>query len=292
MFCNYEDKPNIAYKLLLSELENGHISHAYLINENNNCNAFLFALNFAKAVFCKDVINLKNKEIICKKVDNGNYSKLKILKPMGNTIKKQQILDLQQDFSKIALDGGYQIYIICECDKMKQEAANAILKFLEEPNDNIIAILLTNNYNSVLPTIISRCQNIKLDNNLDDLDNSNFSEISQEIVDFIANLEKKGLNTLLNKDSIFLNKEKIKDKSILLKCYDLLVSIYYEALRRKCGREDTNAYDDIINVILENNNLERLENKVNFMVLYKEKIKYNLNVNLFNDNFIIKMVNF
>ena len=51
---------------------------------------------------------------------------------------------------------------------MRLEASNSMLKFLEEPEDGIIAILMTNNINNVLSTIISRCKVIKLNFVLND----------------------------------------------------------------------------------------------------------------------------
>ena len=57
------------------------------------------------------------------------------------------------------------IYIIKNCEKLNSSSANCILKFLEEPEDDIIAILLTDNINMVLPTIKSRCQILNFKNN-------------------------------------------------------------------------------------------------------------------------------
>ena len=65
-----------------------------------------------------------------------------------------------------------RIYIIKECDKMNLQTANSILKFLEEPADNIIAILMTNNISKLLETIVSRCQLIRLNNTKSTLGNT------------------------------------------------------------------------------------------------------------------------
>ena len=77
-------------------------------------------------------------------------------------IKKDQLLDLQSEFNNKAFEGNKKIYIIRSAEKMNVQTANSILKFLEEPVDDIIAILITDNINMLLPTIISRCQVIKL----------------------------------------------------------------------------------------------------------------------------------
>lgn len=75
-------------------------------------------------------------------------------------------MDLQSEFSKKSIEGSKKVYIIKSADKMNIQTANSILKFLEEPIDEIIAILVVDNINLMLPTIISRCQVIKLNKNL------------------------------------------------------------------------------------------------------------------------------
>ena len=57
---------------------------------------------------------------------------------------------------------GKKIYWIKDIEKMTEQAANSLLKFLEEPEDDIIAILSCKNISAILPTIISRCQQVKL----------------------------------------------------------------------------------------------------------------------------------
>jgi DNA polymerase-3 subunit delta' len=75
-----------------------------------------------------------------------------------DTIRKNQIQDLQEEFSKTAIEPGKKIYVIRDIDKISAGAANSLLKFLEEPYPDIHAILTTSNINRILPTIISRSQ--------------------------------------------------------------------------------------------------------------------------------------
>lgn len=86
------------------------------------------------------------------------YVDVKVIKSDGMWIKKDQLLDLQSEFNNKAFEGNKKIYIIRSAEKMNVQTANSILKFLEEPVDDIIAILITDNINMLLPTIISRCQ--------------------------------------------------------------------------------------------------------------------------------------
>ncbi|MCF0261262.1 MAG: hypothetical protein HUJ54_15480, partial [Erysipelotrichaceae bacterium] len=73
-------------------------------------------------------------------------------------IKKDTILSLQDAFSKSAAGQGWQAYILEEYDKATPEASNSLLKFLEEPKEGLLGILVVNELTNVLPTIQSRTQ--------------------------------------------------------------------------------------------------------------------------------------
>ena len=170
MLTDYKDKQEKAYKIFSNAINNNYLSHAYLIDENNSSDSFDIVMSFVKEVLGKKIDD-NEKSILFKRIDDGNYPEIKIIVPDGNIIKKQQIIDLQRDFSTKSIEGNKRIYIVRDADKMRSETANSMLKFLEEPDNDILAILMTNNYNAILPTIISRCQAIKLNNF--DMDNSN-----------------------------------------------------------------------------------------------------------------------
>jgi len=90
-------------------------------------------------------------------------SNVMLIEPDGLSIKKEQILSLQQEFSKTALVSGSRIYVIKGIEKISQSAANSLLKFMEEPlSQKVYGFLLTENIDDVLPTIISRSQVIHL----------------------------------------------------------------------------------------------------------------------------------
>lgn len=65
------------------------------------------------------------------------------------------------------IEGSYKVYIIVDFDKVTTQGENSILKFLEEPPGNTIALLLTSAPNEILPTIHSRCQHISVQNRQD-----------------------------------------------------------------------------------------------------------------------------
>ncbi|MFX3864258.1 DNA polymerase III subunit delta', partial [Streptococcus suis] len=90
--------------------------------------------------------------------DSGNHPDVHWIEPDGQSIKKGQIEALQEEFSKTGVESNQKLYIIRHADKMTNNAANSLLKFLEEPHRGTTAVLLTEQYHRMLPTIISRCQ--------------------------------------------------------------------------------------------------------------------------------------
>lgn len=138
------------------------LSHAYLL-EVYDCDDDLdLILSFVKLIFCEKVNKISDlncgKCSLCNLIDKNNFPDLKIIESNGKEIKKQQIIDLQEEFKTKSYFGGKKVYIIKDVDRLNSFAANTILKFLEEPEENIIAILLTKNRFKVLDTIVSRCQ--------------------------------------------------------------------------------------------------------------------------------------
>jgi DNA polymerase III subunit delta' len=89
------------------------------------------------------------------------YHAIVILK--ATLIKVNSIRDIRRSASMSAFSEGKKVYIISSADKMNDEAANALLKTLEEPLHDTVIILTTANPDQLLPTIVSRCQRIRFD---------------------------------------------------------------------------------------------------------------------------------
>ena len=179
-----------------------YITDIFLIDENNNSKSFDMIISFVKEIFCLNKSN-EEREILCKRIDDGNYSELKIIEPDGLLIKKQQILDLQKEFSLSSVEGNKRVYIIRNCEKMRPETANSMLKFLEEPESDITAILMTNNINNILSTIISRCQIIRIGN---DVVVNEFNELDEIVLNFIDSIETIGKRSIMNTNELIFNK--------------------------------------------------------------------------------------
>ncbi|OYW66757.1 MAG: hypothetical protein B7Z25_07510 [Aerococcus viridans] len=81
-------------------------------------------------------------------------------KPESNAIKIDQVRELKHRMSMSSTEGNHQIFVIHEAEKMTTGAANSLLKFIEEPYENMHIFLITSNQDALLPTILSRCQMI------------------------------------------------------------------------------------------------------------------------------------
>lgn len=148
-----------AQRILKHALESGKISHAYLFSGPSGTGRMAAAKAFAKALFCTAGGDDACGECLeCRKFEHGNQTDLITIAPEGQSIKIDQIRELQRDFSYRNAGTKRKVYMIEQADKMTVQAANSLLKFLEEPVSPVVAILITDNGQAVLPTIRSRTQ--------------------------------------------------------------------------------------------------------------------------------------
>lgn len=307
MLEKYMSGQAVIYNTLINSINNNKLSHAYLFDSNGNSDVYDIVMSFCKTILCfneNDDNIIKN---ICNRIDDGNYLDIKIIEPDGLWIKKNQMIDLQNEFSKKAVEGNKKIYIIKSAEKMNNQTANSLLKFLEEPVDDIIAILVVNNINLVLPTILSRCQILKLNmkeysdislNNineifydssyskLSDADKFNFIENVFSFVDFI---EINKLDSLIYTKKIWHNN--FKDREFSLLALELMIYIYYDILKLKYNSKYLFFKDriDFIEKLSSINSLNCICNKIEILDKNIGYLKNNLNINLFVDKLIIDM---
>ena len=135
-----------AKKYLSNSIKSNMISHAYMFEGPNGIGKNTMARDLATTLL--EMENLFN---------SPDYIEIT---PDGNSIKIAQIRKLQSDIL-VKPYKSYKIYVIDEAQKMTVEAQNALLKTLEEPPKYAIIILITNNKESLLDTIKSRCEIIK-----------------------------------------------------------------------------------------------------------------------------------
>lgn len=307
MLDAYKDGQAVAYNIMMNAINNNKLSHAYLFDSNGNSDVMNIVLSFVKIIICMDKKSDEEILNICDRIDNGNYIDVKIIEPDGLWIKKEQLLDLQSEFSKSAIEGSKKIYIIKSADKMNIQTANSILKFLEEPVDDIIAILIVDNINLVIPTIISRCQIIKLNKKkYEESSLLNFSNLCNntkyrclsddekrqfidDVINFIMMIENSGLDTLIYTKNIWHNK--FKDRNDNIMAIELIINFYYDVMKFISNLKINFFKDKIeyIENVSKKNSLISVAKKIEILDEIKNNFKRNLNINLLIDKLIIDM---
>lgn len=150
----------VVTQIIQNSFVNQRLSHAYLFSGQRGTGKKDMANVLAQLYLCRQPLisepcrECKN----CKRVLSKNHPDVHYVNLDGNSIKKDQIQQLQQELSLAGFESNRKVFIIEHVDKMTTSAANSLLKFLEEPEEGTMGILLTENQNDLLDTIISRCQ--------------------------------------------------------------------------------------------------------------------------------------
>ena len=143
-------------KFLSAMVETDSISHAYLFSGNNTDQLYKLALSFAASINCAEG-GCGNCEI-CRSSLKGVNPNIMVVESEGNILRIEEITALQRFMSMSAYGPGRKVCIIREAELMNSEAANRLLKTLEDPPDErSVFILLSEDISVNLPTIISRC---------------------------------------------------------------------------------------------------------------------------------------
>ena len=160
------EQPIVGHEQIITQLrhaiQSSRIAGAYLFVGPAGVGKEKVAVHFAKSINCLKLDeNPCGACISCRKTDAGNHPDLQIVGPSGAWIRIDQIRELQKRIVFRPLEGVRKIAILREAECMNLEAANCLLKTLEEPPAESVLILLTANLDALLPTIRSRCQIIK-----------------------------------------------------------------------------------------------------------------------------------
>lgn len=292
MLDDYKDTQNTAYGILSNAINNNKVSHAYLIETLGNNKGFDFALSFAKALLCpKGKTNNKNCDNCnqCKLIDDNNYIELEIIETNDLWLKKENIDKLQKDFNFKPIVGKRKIYIIKNAEKIRESLANTLLKFIEEPEEGIIAILVTDNKAKILDTIISRCQvvSLKNTNSTYELDKNEYNdEIISNTINFINNYEEKKLETIIYANELFHSH--MKDRNDYLLAFNLILMYYNDILNYKLNGSFSTFKDYVSDYTYINKlSIENILKKINVVIELKKTILNNVNYNLLIDKLII-----
>ena len=139
-------------------LEQNQLNHAYLFS------GFFGSLDMAKflskSLFCTDKVGVLPCEKCrnCKLIEEEEFPDVTMIKPINQIIKTERIRELVGQFSQAGIESKQQVFIIEQAEKMHPNAANSLLKVIEEPQSEAYIFFLTSDEEKILPTIRSRTQ--------------------------------------------------------------------------------------------------------------------------------------
>lgn len=256
-------------------------SHAYLFDSNSLDRLFPYVINFAKKIICSNYKEECNTDCnICHLIDDNSFDDLYIVNPDSISISTSEIDNLMNYMeTKSIRENGKRVYIIYGFERLREDVSNKILKFLEEPNDNIYALLMTENIEYILPTIISRCQVIKLNFTSNEIDTS----LVQKMNDFLDNMYINKTNSIAYVNDYWT--DLLSDRNKFYDAFEILEKIFSNILNYKY----TNTIDDIFKNSFCLINIDNIINILNITNYLKNLVKKNINLNLLIDRYIIEI---
>ena len=155
-------------EILTTFIRQGNIPHALLFYGVNGVGKRAAAKLFSMALNCLGQRSgLRQTDLLCGfcrscgKIESGNHPDVITIKPSGAFIRIAQIRELLETLSLKPYEAKTRVVVISDAHAMNPEAANALLKMLEEPPDHTIFVLTTEQLFDLLPTVVSRCQQIR-----------------------------------------------------------------------------------------------------------------------------------
>ncbi len=156
-----------AIRFLRQAVDTETVSHAYLFTGPANVGKTTLALALASALLCQNSANAQSPCGACRScrlVASGNHPDLHLVESerIGVRLKIEQIRDLEHQLALTPVEGRWRVAILSRFEEATISAANALLKTLEEPPPYVVIAVLANDTSLLLPTIVSRCQQVPL----------------------------------------------------------------------------------------------------------------------------------
>jgi len=266
-----------ANKIILKKI----INHAFLFEVDDTYNLG-DVLSFVKVVIKNSDLTIEELNNIYSTIDNNSFADLKIIRPNNNIIKKEQIIQMISEFKSTSIINNKRFYIIEYAEDLNLSAANTILKFLEEPNKEIIALLVTKKISNVLSTIVSRCQVVKFNR----YNNDNFlKEEIDRAFQIILLYEKHNDNSVAYLSDLYNNKpDDVK------RLFNAMIYIYQEMLKLFVNQPINigSEYVSQLQSIVDNNDLKTIAEKINIIEEMINLTNYNVNYRMILDKLFLR----
>src|SRR6266545_1332791 len=149
-------------EILQRLLKNGRVNSTLIFAGPDGVGKRQFALAFAKAANCQkapasaDASDGCDECSVCRRINAGGYGDVTVVRPEGQFIKIAQTREMAEEVYFRPREGRQRFFIIDEADRLREEAANSLLKTLEEPPSTSTIILLTARPDALLSTILAR----------------------------------------------------------------------------------------------------------------------------------------
>ncbi len=257
------------------------VGHAFLFNVDDSYDTSL-AISFIKEILKNDVANADTGDSQYEKfsyqLDNNTFPDLMIIKSFDKVIKKEQILNIKSEMKEKSINSGKQFYIIEYAENLNSSSANALLKFLEEPDDEIIAILVTKNINKVISTIVSRCQIVNL-NHYNRKKDEQYFELALKYLLIYEDKKEKAVSYL--SELYEISSDDLKGM------INSWIYIYKNVLKLLLNKDSEEANNESILALSKKNNIESVIDKLDKLEKMSNLILYNVNVRIILDELFI-----
>ncbi|MEL3959763.1 DNA polymerase III subunit delta' [Lysinibacillus endophyticus] len=314
----------VVMKQLQTIYEKNRTAHAYIFDGAKGTGKQQIATFFIKLLLCLNPSKNVPCETCrnCKRIVSGNHPNVKQLEPDGQFIKIDQIRDLISAMTKTSIEEGRKIYVIHHADRLNTSSANTLLKFLEEPEGDVTAILLTENYQAILPTIQSRCQHVKfyniprgillkqlqeqgitlsmastvsmLTNNLETAislaNDEQFAHARKTVLKLVEIVRKNVHEALLVIYEEWLSS--FKEKNEIEQALDLLLFAYRDIVAIKANPEASCTYPDMLQSWREhalNTTYERLSHQMQSVLEARQNLQRNMNRTLMMEQLMLNL---